>query len=90
MKQKEIIEKLKEGGHIKGGYIGYSPSRLLLFEKDAQTWKDWLTPTSFEALEKKVKLKKEITHTSTINGIGGRMMSCATFIFTIESPVHKN
>lgn len=84
MKQKEIIEKLKEGGHIEGGFIGYTNSRLLLYEQGKDTWRDWITPKSFEALRRKVELKKEVSHKSTINGIGGRMMSCEIHIFKIK------
>lgn len=83
MKQKQIIEKLKEGGYIEGGFIGYTPKRLLLFENGKDTWNDWLTPKSFEALKKKITLVKEVKNKCTINGIGGRLTNCETWIFKI-------
>lgn len=58
MKQKEIIEKLKEGYYIKWSEISYT-RRIFIYTPDGKDWLAQINIKSFEALQKMNILKIE-------------------------------
>lgn len=58
MKQKEIIEKLKQGHYIQWSEINYT-RRIFIYTPDGKNWLDQINIKSFEALKEKGVLKVE-------------------------------